>query len=252
MNVKDIKKFNLYCAEVMGYDGTDLIKDDAVYDPYYNIYQLAAVVEELINLTGKHPAALLGSTTHTTWRVWSNYVINTMLDEGLGPLESKVMLELATYEDGVVSKYDFIVQTIKVIKSHEEKAKCDEEWDSFVARRLDVKDARSREVAFKEKIKNILIDIDYGFSIIEHQGKTGSGDDILEEQHVDPFYCGFDETHELWAWRQCAAIENYFEQSPDLWDLWNSYERPYVYDVGETIDEWRQERIKWCIEQLDI
>jgi len=64
---------------------------------------------------------------------------------------------------------------------------------------------------------------------------------------VDPFYCGCELIDECIARRQADAIEDYFEQHPEIWELWNSFPRPYVYDVGESMHEWRLDRIRWCL-----
>lgn len=72
------KEFNDYCAIVMGYE-TDMVDEDGdVYDPYFNLHQCAAVVGELINLTGRHPEASIHDANSSTWSTWHDFVISTM------------------------------------------------------------------------------------------------------------------------------------------------------------------------------
>jgi len=63
----------------MGYDKDDVAKDEPAYDPYYNLYQLAAVTDTLIKLTGKFPEDDIFSSDNATWRIWSNFFGQTLL-----------------------------------------------------------------------------------------------------------------------------------------------------------------------------
>jgi len=75
-----LEEFNTYCADVMGYDVKQQTLPDG-YNPYYNLYELADVVEELINLTGKYPKDDILNSDSGTARVWADYVTSTMEKE---------------------------------------------------------------------------------------------------------------------------------------------------------------------------
>ena len=49
--------------------------------------------------------------------------------------------------------------------------------------------------------------------------------------------------------RQADAVEDWFEQHPDQWDLLGSF-RVYVYDIGESVRDWRLDRMVWCLNKL--
>jgi len=180
MKADTIDKFNDYCADVMGYEHGFKDKDGDAYNPYYNLYQVAAVVQELINLTGIYPECEVFGSGASTWRIWHDYIIATMPnaedgdkpegwdeyiklhkeklaamenkevikgcvgkerfwedggifdlsddqlnavykrenDEAEAKLKAKLRLELATYEDGMVSMEDYIAQIITVCNIH--------------------------------------------------------------------------------------------------------------------------------------
>jgi len=78
MNADTIDKFNNYCADVMGYPHDYKNDEGDAYNPYYNLYQVAAVVQELVNLTGKYPECEVFGSGASTWKIWHNFVISTM------------------------------------------------------------------------------------------------------------------------------------------------------------------------------
>lgn len=78
MKAGTIDKFNNYCADVMGYEYGGEDENGDAYNPYYNLYQVAAVVQELINRTGEYPECEVFGSGASTWRIWHDYVISTM------------------------------------------------------------------------------------------------------------------------------------------------------------------------------
>lgn len=75
------KEFNDYCADVVGYERGVKDEDGDAYNPYYNLHQVAAVVEELINLTGKYPEGDIMDSDASAWKIWHDFVISTMPEE---------------------------------------------------------------------------------------------------------------------------------------------------------------------------
>ncbi len=75
----DIKKFNDYCATVLNYADAASFKDvdGKEFDPYHDLYQLAAVVEGMVEVTENcPPPCTLSHGDNSLWKSWGQYILD--------------------------------------------------------------------------------------------------------------------------------------------------------------------------------